>query len=173
MTKTCCNKVYLRRARGFTLLEVLVAFLVLSIGLIGLAGLQLSGVQNTRDAYYGTQAVVLAEDMADRMRANLKGVTDDKYDNGTASSTSSCVASGGCTTTQMAGHDIFLWNALLARELPSGQGIACVDSTPNDGTGSGSPSCDGAGSVYAVKVWWDDDRNSGTAARRYVISVAP
>ncbi len=56
--------------RGFTLLEVLIALLVLSIGLLGLAGLQSIGLRSTHGASLTSQASMLAYDMADRIRAN-------------------------------------------------------------------------------------------------------
>ena len=56
--------------RGTTLIEVLIALIVLSIGLLGLALLQVTSVQSNHSAYYRSQATVLAHDLADRMRAN-------------------------------------------------------------------------------------------------------
>jgi type IV pilus assembly protein PilV len=160
-------------ARGFTLLEVLVAFLILSVGLIGLAGLQLGGVQNSRDAYYATQAVVLVQNLADSMRANLDGVDGDDYDGGTAAQTGNCLTTTGCTAAQMAGNDLFQWNQTLGAVLPGGEGIACQDSSPDDGVSAASHQCDGSGPVYAIKVWWDDDRNPATPKRRFASILQP
>jgi type IV pilus assembly protein PilV len=47
----------------------------------------------------------------------------------------------------------------LAANLPMGEGFVCIDSTPNDGDGVGNPQCDGAGTQFSVKVWWDDNRD--------------
>ncbi len=58
-----------RRSGGFTLLEVLIAIVVLAIGLLGLAALQLRGLTDTGNAYLRSQATWLAYDVADRMRA--------------------------------------------------------------------------------------------------------
>jgi len=58
------------RARGFTLIEALVALIVLSIGLLGIAGMQISGLRANQSAASRTQASYLADDIADRMRAN-------------------------------------------------------------------------------------------------------
>ena len=58
------------KSRGFTLIEILVAVLVLALGLIGLAALQATGIKNVQTAYNRSQAVHLAQDMADRIRAN-------------------------------------------------------------------------------------------------------
>src|SRR4030095_5211790 len=59
-----------RLARGTTLIETLVALLVLSIGLLGIAGMQMTSLQNNRGAHLRSQAQVLSYDIADRMRAN-------------------------------------------------------------------------------------------------------
>jgi type IV pilus assembly protein PilV len=58
-----------RTQRGFSLLEVLIALLVLSIGLLGLAALQAAGLRSSHGAYLSSQATLLAYDMADRIRA--------------------------------------------------------------------------------------------------------
>jgi type IV pilus assembly protein PilV len=62
------------RQRGMTLIEILVAIVVLSIGLLGLAGLQLKGLQVSQGSTYRSQAALLAEDMADRIRADASNV---------------------------------------------------------------------------------------------------
>lgn len=60
----------IRSPKGFTLIEVLVALVVLSLGLLGLASLQLLGLKNTNNAYYRTQASMFANNMVERIRAN-------------------------------------------------------------------------------------------------------
>lgn len=65
--------------KGFTLVEVLVALLILSIGLLGLAGLQAGGLRSNHSAYLRSQAVMLAHDMADRMRSNPVAAAADCY----------------------------------------------------------------------------------------------
>lgn len=159
----------LARASGFTLLEVLIAVLVLAIGLLGMAGLQVAGLRNNQSAYYRSQATQLAYDMADRVRANSVGLNNGNYNNGAATN-DDCVINA-CDAAQMAGYDLARWTAELATQLPSGAGVVCIDDTPNDGTAA-APACDNTGTAYAIKVWWDDDR-SGEANQRFVTSFRP
>jgi len=161
-----------RRQRGITLIEVLVTLVVFSVGALGLAGLQATGLRNNRDAYVRTQVTVLANDIADRLRANVTGIQNGNYNNQSGSATSSCNTASGCTSSQMAANDLAEWNALAAALLPSGAGVVCLDSTPDDGT-SGSAACDNSGAAYAIKIWWDDDHDSTTAARRFVTAFKP
>ena len=65
------------RSQGFTLIEVLIAIIVLSIGLLGLAGLQLTSLRNSNSAYTRSQAVILSYDIVDRIRANRVGFTSE------------------------------------------------------------------------------------------------
>ncbi|MBU2571928.1 MAG: type IV pilus modification protein PilV [Gammaproteobacteria bacterium] len=157
------------KKNGFTLLEVLIAMIVLAIGLLGLAGIQAIGLRNNQSAYHRSQATQLAYDMADRMRVNRAALTNGEYNNGAATA-NDCEANS-CTPAQMAGYDIAQWNAALADQLPGGVGVTCIDSTSEDGT-SAAPACDGNGTTYAVKVWWDDNR-SGASDQRFVMTLRP
>jgi len=149
----------LGRQSGFTLIEVLVAVIVLSIGLVGVAGLQVVSLKNNQSAFMRSQASALAYDLADRMRANVPGANAAMYDPDAAAATANCKTATGCTTQEMAQNDLFEWDAAIATYLPEGQGFVCIDSTPNDGTDSADPQCDGTGTLFAIKIWWDDDRD--------------
>ena len=69
-----------RRQRGFSLIEVLIAILVLAIGLLGMANMQASGMRSTHGAYLRTQATFLAGDILDSMRANVTAARGGSYD---------------------------------------------------------------------------------------------
>jgi len=151
-----------RKTSGFSLIEVLVAVVVLSIGLVGLAGLQAKSLVNGVSASYRTQATMLAKDLSEKMRVNGYAITiGDYFDSPTAAETAACETATGCSSEAMAQHDYFNWLAAVTERLPSGDGIVCLDSTPNDGT-TALKACDGAGDHYVIKVWWDDGRTGNT-----------
>lgn len=161
-----------RANAGVGLVEVLVTVLVLSIGLLGVAGLQATGLRQNHDAFLRTQATVLAYDIIDRMRANQIGAQAGDYDNQAGAVQAACTTNPGCSPAAMAQNDVFQWNAAISRSLTSGQGVVCIDSTPNDGDPT-ARECDAAGSLYAVKLWWDDDRDDDTDEKRFVTVFQP
>ncbi len=153
---------------GFTLLEVLVATVVLSVGLLSLAGLQVIGLRTGHSSYLRTQATIQSYDIIDRMRANEFGVTNGEYNQPTQAGSAgiedtNCEAVNGCSTASMAAHDLFRWNQAIVDVLPGGVGVACIDSTPEDGDPT-DPACDNVGggnsatATYAIKIWWIDDQ---------------
>lgn len=144
---------------GFTLIEVLVSALILAIGLVGVAGLQAMSLKNNQSAYMRSQATALAYGLADRMRSNVVAANAGSYAPASAAVRATCTNSTGCSAQQLAQNDLSEWNAALASNLPMGTGFVCIDSTPNDGSSVASPSCDGTGTQFAIKVWWDDNRD--------------
>lgn len=121
---------------GFTLFEVLIAILVLSIGLLGLAGTQLSGLRSNQGAYERSQALFLAYEMIDRMRANRPAALAGSY-----------VVDLGSTPSSgtVAGNDVIDWKNNLASQLPSGDGSIALN-----------------GNIFTISVQWAD--KSDTAA---------
>ncbi len=150
----------IKHQSGFTLLEVLITVVVLSIGLLGIAGLQLVGLRFANNANLRYQAVLQANDMADRMRANQQGVSAGSYNNisGTGSDPG-CITSG-CSPAQMAATDAFQWNTANAQVLPAGTGTV---------TGNG------ANSVFTVTINWTEmgPTGVGSGTHSYVMSFRP
>ncbi|MBT8132049.1 MAG: type IV pilus modification protein PilV [Gammaproteobacteria bacterium] len=128
----------MNRLSGFTLIEVLVALVVLSIGLLGIAALQIDSVRTGYSALQRTHAVNLAADMADRIRANPNSNYEVDPDLATTP-TNVCVdtfnnqAPGNCTPNQMAIYDVWEWrnalNPATATGLPDGVGNIEIDDT--------------------------------------------
>lgn len=122
--------------RGATLIEVLIAIIVLAIGLLGLALLQITSVQSNHSAYYRSQVTILASDLADRMRANRTAALGSAYVFDFPASSSSNSVSG----TQ-AQKDKAEWLNALALTLPEGTGK--VEKT---------------GALVTISVRWNDNR---------------
>ncbi len=150
-------------------MEALVAVLLLSMTALGYAALQLRGLSANSSSMWRSKATLLAYEMADRMRANRAGVTAGSYNSlTTANVVNDCGAINSCTTARMAELDFYLWNTAVAQELPGAAGVVCIDSTPDDGTAA-APDCDGAGTTFAVKVFWQERG----AASRLAVAVRP
>jgi type IV pilus assembly protein PilV len=132
---------------GFTLIEALVALVVLSVGMIGIAALYGQGLSAGRTALYRTVAVNLAGEMADRVRANRLG-RGDYTGNGAPQPCSPGAGARDCTPAELAQHDVFLWRALVAAQLPGGVGT--VTFAP------GSPP------TYTITVTWQDLTGAAT-----------
>lgn len=113
------------RARGFSMLEVLVALLVLSVGLLGLAALQTVGLKFNTQSYQRTQAVLNAYDIIDRVRANPSGILTGSYDNIGTTDTPPSLPTCPCSPAQMADFDIAQWKASLSSLLTEGKGALC------------------------------------------------
>jgi type IV pilus assembly protein PilV len=119
------------KTSGFTLLEVLIALLVFSLGLMGLAGLLVVSVQTNHSAYLRTQASFLAQTMADRMRANILGVWNGSYAGayaaGSAATSATCLGPTYCSFGEIATRDRQIWINQLASFLPNPNAtIACA-----------------------------------------------
>jgi type IV pilus assembly protein PilV len=133
-----------RHQGGITLIEILVALLILSIGLLGLANLQAVGLRANHNAYLRSQATFLAYDIVDRMRANRPPALSGSYD----IALDDTPAGSGVPA-----NDLDEWKTLLAGRLPSGDGL--IDVT--DG-------------VVTVVVEWDDSRGEDTPIQMTITS---
>ena len=183
-----------RNQLGFTLLEVLITLIILSIGLLGLAGLQTISLRNNHGAYLHSQAITQAYDIVDRMRTNTNQIGAYTLANSTytfdkiGTQTAACDTTSGCATAQMAGHDLFKWNQANRSILPQGIGIVCR-------AGSDTPSGDCKGGIddgvytpatdiitktcctnlaadpLVVKIWWTDDRTNDSPVASHLSIV--
>ncbi|MDH3430674.1 MAG: type IV pilus modification protein PilV [Gammaproteobacteria bacterium] len=107
-----------RRQRGFSLVEVLIALVIMSVGMLGIAGLYVQSMQAGRTSMFRHHAVTLAGDVADRIRANPTAGAAYAVVGG---ADNNCVDMGvNCSAPQMASHDILLWTDQAADTLPAG-----------------------------------------------------
>ena len=137
----------MRRNAGFTLIEILIALLVLSIGMLGIAALQAATVQFNHSAYLRSQATSFAYDVVDRMRANRAAAINGDYNGAFATPAPACNTVAAASAT-VAAADVAAWRNALACRLPSGTGSISVD----------------ANGVATVGVRWDDSRAAGAVA---------
>lgn len=141
-----------QRAEGSSLIEVLVSIVVASVGLLGLAALHLHGLRVGQTAYQHGQAVLLADDILERMRANANVAAAYVVDFGSISASTQCEQGpsdssppAACSENAMATFDKASWKSSLASSLPSGDGKV---------TAVGAH-------AYSVTVCWDATHASG------------
>jgi type IV pilus assembly protein PilV len=119
----------IRKTSGFTLLEALIALLVLTIGLVGAAGMLLTSVRNSHNSYLRSQASFIADSLIERMRANPLAIWNGHYNgalNTTTPAAPTCGAAG-CTPAQVAGYDRAAIARQIAQQLPLGAGsVTCT-----------------------------------------------
>jgi len=153
-------------ASGFSMIELLVAVLVMGIGVLGIAALQMVSLQNNRAALVRADAVALAYDMMDRIRANPAGTPagaaydglalEDEPPNATNCSTNTC------SEDQMVQFDSALWKCQLGTftELESCAGWRSAGLLPPLATQPGLPNGNGAveivGDTIRVTVQWTE-----------------
>ena len=147
------HRTFKQSQSGFGLVEALVALVVVSVGMIGIAVLYGQGLGASRTALYRTQAVILASDMADRIRLNRRA--GNAYKAGGAGTNRNCGPGGvTCTPTQMAEHDLWVWNTQIDLMLPGADGT--VDYAP------ASPP------TYTVNITWQE---VGLGAMTYQLAI--
>jgi type IV pilus assembly protein PilV len=161
------------RHGGYTLLEVLVALLVFSIGLLGLGALLVSAVKGNHQAYHHSQAVYVAEAMADGMRANLAAVRAGNYNTGGLITTHGGSNCTNCSSAQIAARDLGEWVAMANSRLPNGGiGIDCTS-----GTITPIPAGAAYNGICTINVGWDETGDVGqsesASARTFSWMVQP
>jgi len=135
-----------RNQSGISLLEVLITVVILAAGLLGVASMQVLGMQENHSAHMRSQTSVLAYDIMDRMRnnRNVALTTNDYLMNfGDSTSFTNNCALTTCTPAETADYDLAMWAANIAATLPQGQG---------------QTSFDAVNEIYTVQIRWRDSR---------------
>lgn len=144
-----------RPIAGFTLIEVMVALTVVSIGMLGIASLYTQALGAARTTQYRSQAINLMSDMADRIRGNRLG--DAAYAGAAANNNCDLSGGGTCTPVQMAAHDLFTWNAQVQALLPGGASNVARNGATLPPT-------------YTITVQWDEV-GQGTMTAQTIVQV--
>ena len=153
-----------KRLQGFSLVEVLIALIIMSVGMLGIAGLYVQSMQAGRTSMLRHHAVTLAGDIADRIRANPTAGAAYAAATGTDNN---CIAqSTDCNAAQMAANDIFVWQAQAASFLPVfADASSQVQITHNAATNP---------QTYTIVVRWDEPTPDGQVPNfTLVIPVNP
>jgi type IV pilus assembly protein PilV len=177
-----------RRDRGFTLIEVMVALIVLVLGVLGAAAMTLNALRDNKQSGLRSQATALAYELGDLMRANapiwstasppvLLVDTEAVFTGAPPSSGIASCWTTGCIPLDKAKNDFYEWNQKLvgaAAVLPNGAGKVCRDASNLTSTAAGYASCDGlATSPFVVKLKWDEKNNNARgAAAATAVTVA-
>jgi type IV pilus assembly protein PilV len=160
--------------RGLSLVESLVALLVLSIGLLGIAGLFVESVRSSRSALLRTQAVNLVSDMGDRIRANA--VAGDAYDSGNyqgGPGIRGCAPDlddegRGCSPAELAEDDLARWSQAVRDALPT-----LGDAAPEAIVEYVAPLRSGEPERYAVSVSWREPGDDLPLTYRAEVMIMP
>ena len=162
-----------RAAHGFSLMEVLIALIVLSLGLLGAVGMQAASLASNKETRNFSVALDLSRDLADRMRGNYDVASktlssDNPYlmaditltsSTTVNAATTNCIT-GTCTADQLAAWDVAEWQAKAKAALPSPRIVVCFDQEPfNTTTGNPQWACTGTGTQAVIKLAWT--RNAG------------
>lgn len=126
------------KSQGFSLIEVLVTFIILSVGLLGLAALHANGLKNNQSAYWRSQSTILAYGILDAMRSNRDAARNGDYN--------IAITDGIPTGDSLVDTDVATWLNSLAATLPIGDGA--ID-------------CDTDTAICTVDVRWDDSMGEG------------
>ncbi|GMQ96709.1 MAG: type IV pilus modification protein PilV [Gammaproteobacteria bacterium] len=129
------------RSRGFTLIEVMVTLLILTIGLLGVAAMQVQGLKFNHDSYLRTQISNLATDIADRMRMNSTNAAN-YVGNYTAPQANACNVAAAAGAV----NDLACWRETVDEVLPGGTQANIVASA-TIATG------------YDINIVWTDREN--------------
>ncbi|MGE0313907.1 MAG: type IV pilus modification protein PilV [Lautropia sp.] len=158
------------RARGLSLIEVLVSLVIISIGLLGLIGMQARSISGQKDSFDRKAAAELLGQLTERMRANHLAFMNNDYASSLLPGAAlpvagACVAGAPCTPVQVAALDLMNWYQDLRARLP--ESGAVVAPTGPVGAAMGA----GASSMRITVIWREANPNSGADARCTAVGV--
>jgi type IV pilus assembly protein PilV len=152
---------YRRPVSGFTLIEVLIALVVVAVGMLGIAKLFIVALQNSASTSSGTAAVSLAADLADRIRANRTATAAYQANSPVAAAPGTVCVGGAlsfaqvCTPAQMAAYDLYLWDQEVRCVGPGGVRAASCWAAGPTWTVTYTPNPAGTGpNSYTIQINW-------------------
>ena len=146
-----------RRQRGISLIESLVAVVVMALGILGIVGVQMRTLTDTSTAVRRAQAIRLIEDLGERMKTNPNALANlNTYVSNFAAIPTVGSCATGCNPTQLATYDLAVWKRTVQENLPMGK--ASIFVPPAE---SGLPA--GQGRQLGVMIAWRENERVSTA----------
>lgn len=147
-------------SKGFTLIEMLIAVVVISVGILGVAAMQTLGVRYTQNSYMLSIATQQAQDMAERIRSNhaeMVDVTSGYYNNinGHFTGTLPDCITDVCTSEERAQLDHSIWTTTNSTLFGNTGSVSRVDER------------------FLITVSWNDVESSGAVGRNYTLTFLP
>ena len=160
---------------GFSLIEVLVASVVLSLGMLGAVGMQTTAMQSNKEARSQAVAITFARELAENMRGNhavaiqMTAVNNPYLFDTTLTSPSSvatfsvnCFTTGCSTGADVAAWDVADWQGRVRAALPTPRVKVCFDASPFDSAGKPRWACTDSGDIAVLKMSWTRNSTAGT-----------
>ena len=158
---------------GFSILEVLIAIIILSIGMLGAVGMQAAAMQANKETRNQAAATTLGRDLAERMRGNhtvaIKTLAADNpyiFDatltGAVATPSVNCFTTGCPTVKDAATWDVADWQSRVRTALPTPRVNVCFDKDPFDSAGKPRWVCTNDGDVTVLKMSWTRSNTAGT-----------
>lgn len=185
-----------KRMSGLSLIEILVTVVVLSIGLLGIAGMQAFGMRYSHDSYARSQATMLANELIERMHANPDGVSNGDYKDAIdnvalncsavtndpahiSNAAPDCAGASVCTVTELAQVDVFRSRCgqFLAGPAALVGGVenllpgGAIAITCTDANGATPPACQGDNTRVITVTWQDPDQKGVVAAAPLQVQI--
>ena len=146
----------LQPQRGVTLIESLVALVVIALGILGILGVQMRTLTDTQTGVRRAQAIRLIEDMGERMKVNPNALANiNAYVTAFADTPTLPNCASGCNAAQLAAYDVAVWKRIVRENLPTGQASIFV---PPAESGLAT----GLGRQLGVMIAWRENERAGT-----------
>lgn len=151
------------------MIEVLVAVVLLAIGFLAIARMQVQGLNYSQSAYNRSQAHFMANDIIDRMRANVQGVIDGNYNNKSTTSTyesHACLVTA-CTPAQTAQNDLAEWRKYLYPDNNAAPALPGTETFVAEGTVVAN-----GGNVFTVNITWAENNAAELLGMSFIAQSA-
>lgn len=163
--------------KGFSILEVLIALVVLSLGVLGAVGMQAAALKSNKEVRYQAVATTFAKELAEKMRGNhavaiqttaannpyiVNTLTTPFVATAVPDDDKNCFKSACASGSIVAAWDMFDWQTRLETALPSPIVVVCFDATPYTAAGLAQWTCSNTGDTVVVKMSWTRSNTAGT-----------